>query len=319
MAGFEVPRAADDAGQQLRREEEAVALVQAEREERPAQRLVVREHDLRVRRRLALRVHQGPRRNLLALVESDPDLSQCDDAGRHVEEERLVPRGAGYSDADGVGAEPGLAAAVGGDERGVAGHVHEVDRDEPRRHRHLGVGADAAQVVDVAQRRRHRAELARPLDQPLHHLHADPLAVSETPVEQHHRAAVPHHGKTGIRTHGLVRDVVDVVRDHSDAVAVVAPEVGIHQVVGNLGGLGGLAAGPFEQGADHAAQLDIGEVVHGGGHSMVPESSHIIMWVRGARERDSPDVRIPSLRRQYARCGRCLHVPPRALLLPDRP
>ena len=43
------------------------------------------------------------------------------------------------------------------------------------------------------------------------------------------------------------------------------------------------------------------ELVHGGGHSMVPESSHIIMCVHGARERDSPDSRIPSLRRQYAR------------------
>ena len=109
-------------------------------------------------------------------------------------------RGAGHPDADGVGAEPGLAAAIGGDERRVAGDVHEVDGDEPRRHRHLGVGADAAEVVNIAQRCHDRSELARPLDQPFHHLHADPLAVSQAAVEQHHRAAVPHHGETGIRT-----------------------------------------------------------------------------------------------------------------------
>ena len=101
-----------------------------------------------------------------------------------------MPRGAGHPDADGVGAEPGVAAAVGGDQRRMAGHVHEMDRDEPRRHRHLGVGSDSAQVVHVAQRRHHRSEIARPLDELRHHFHADPLAESQATVEQHHRAAV---------------------------------------------------------------------------------------------------------------------------------
>ena len=58
----------------------------------------------------------------------------------------------------------------------------------PRRHRHLGVGADAAEVVDVAQRRHHRSELARPPDQPFHHLRPYPLAEPHAAVEHHHRA-----------------------------------------------------------------------------------------------------------------------------------
>ena len=81
----------------------------------------------------------------------------------------------------------------------MAGDVHEVHRDEPRRHRHLGVGADATEVVDVAQRRHHRSELARPLEQPLHHLRAHPLPESESSVELHHRAAVADQGESGIR------------------------------------------------------------------------------------------------------------------------
>ena len=136
----------------------------------------------------------------------------------------------------------------------------------PGRHRHLGVGADAAEVMDVAQRGHHRSEFARAFDQPLHHLRPDPLPETESAVEQHHRATVAHHGKPGIRMHGLVRDVVDIVRNHPDAVAVVTPQVRIHQVVGDLGGFGRLAAGSFEEGADDASELAIREMVHGAEH-----------------------------------------------------
>ena len=106
-------------------------------------------------------------------------------------------------------------------------------------------------MVGVAKRRHHRAELARPFDEPLHHLRADALAEAEPAVELHHRAAVPDQGEAGVRAHRPVPDVPDVVRDEPDAVAVVAAEVRIHEMVGDLGGFGRLAARPFEQGADH--------------------------------------------------------------------
>ena len=104
--------AAHHSGQKLGGEEQAVALVQRERQERPAFRLVVREHDLRVGRRLALCVHERPCRNPLALVEGDPDLAQCDHAGRHVQEKRLVSRRCfGHPDVQ-MGLVPKRAAAM---------------------------------------------------------------------------------------------------------------------------------------------------------------------------------------------------------------
>ena len=183
-----------------------------------------------------------------------------------------MPRGTRHPDADGVGGKPAVAPAVGSDERRVAGHVHEVHRDEPRRYRHLRVGADAPEVMDIAKRRHHRPELAGALDEALHHLRADPLAESETSVELHHRAPVPDQGQPGVRVHRPVGDVLNVMRNEPDAVAVVAAQIRVDEVVGDLGGLGGLAPGPLEEGPDHAPQLDIREAVHGGAHSSLTAS-----------------------------------------------
>ena len=264
----------------------------------PPLRLVLREHDLRVRRRLSARVDEGSGRQLLALVEGDPDLAHRDEPRRHVEQKGLVSRGARHADADGVGGEPSMAAPEGRDEGRVTGHVHEVHRDHSGRHRHLRVGADAPEMVDVAKGRHHRSELARPLDEPLHHLRADALAEAEAAVELHHRAAVPDEGETGVRAHRAVHDVVDVMRDEPDAVAVVAAEVRVHEVIGNLSGFGGLAARPFEQGADHAPHRDVLELVHGGAHSSRLRTAPAHAGRTGGRERigrPSPMIRPRSI------------------------
>ncbi len=92
-----------------------------------------------------------------------------------------------HADAERVRHEPPVAAAERRDERRVAHHVDEVDRDEAGCRRLLGVRADPADVEGAAER--HRGEPERPRAR---HARRDPLSPDELA-----EAAPPVHREDG--------------------------------------------------------------------------------------------------------------------------
>ena len=218
------------AGQHLADKGERVALVLAKGQQRAA-RLAV--HGAGVGRRLALAVEQGAGLHLLALVAGDAHLAHRDDAGRHVEDDRPVGLGARYRDADGVGAEARIGAAPRRHGRPLIGDVDEMERDEARRGAHLAIGADPADMMRVAQRDDRDPGLARLGDADHRRLARGDLAPGALAVIDDQRAVLADDAALAVGDDGAAREMLQIVRDQADAVAVVAAQIGLDQVVGD--------------------------------------------------------------------------------------
>ena len=155
----------------------------------------------------------------------------------------LGPR---YGDADGVGAEARIGAAPRRHGRARIGDVDEMERDETRLGAHLAIGADPADMMRVAQRDDRDPGLARLGDADHHRLARGDLAPGALAVIDDQGAVLADDAALAVGEDRAAREMLQIVRDQPDAVAVVAAQIGLDQVVGNELRLVGLTAGSFE-------------------------------------------------------------------------
>ena len=82
--------------------------------------------------------------------------------------------------------------------------------------------ADAADVMRILQPNDADAVFLRALDADVHRLLGDDLAIAGAPLDHDHCAIVAVDLGVVVALAGACRGVLDVVRHHADAVAVVA-------------------------------------------------------------------------------------------------
>ncbi len=88
--------------------------------------------------------------------------------------------------------------------------------------------------------------LARALDREVGEFERHDLAVAELPVADQERPLVLDQADVAVREQRPFGQVLDIGRQHADAVAVVAFQIGLDQVAGDDGALGLVAAGRGE-------------------------------------------------------------------------
>ena len=225
--------------QQLRRQGQAIALVPGDRRAQGQQRaLPAHRHGARIEARLARLVENAARRQPPPLGRRHPHLAEGHLAGRHVEQEGRAIGAAGKCDHQGIGPQAGSGAAGGGDGGVAVADIGEGQHDQTLLQSHLGIGADAADVVRVPDRQGHQAQLPRPGHGLQHGFADDPLAVAPVPGEAQYGAAVLHQPCRGVGPQGLLGDAGEIIRQHPDPMAVMAGEIGVHQVLGHQPRLG---------------------------------------------------------------------------------
>ena len=111
--------------------------------------------------------------------------------------------------------------------------VDEVQRDHAGAGGNLAIGADAADMVRIAQPVHRDAMLLRGLDRPFDRLMRDHLAVAGPRVPDRDRAGVGDDLRrlVGLQRAGL--EVAHIGDQHPDAVAVMAAQIGLDQMIGN--------------------------------------------------------------------------------------
>ena len=232
------------AGQQVADHREAAALVQAERQDGAVGRVV---HHAGIGGGLAGGVDQQAFVHLHLLVVGDADLAHRHLAGGEVEHDRLLAL-ARHGGAVGVGGEARLGAAERRHQRLVAVHVHPVRAHHAGARALLGPVADAPDVMGVGEADDADAVLFGALDADIHRLLGDHLAVAGAAVDHDDGTIILHDLCMMVTDAGARRGVLDIGRHHADAVAVVAEQVGQHQMVCNQPGLLGRAAvGPADR------------------------------------------------------------------------
>ena len=144
---------------------------------------------------------------------------------------------AGNGDTDRIGQEASLAPAKRRNAGRTGGDVDEVQRHHAGARGDLAIGADAADVMRVAQAVDGDAVLARGLDRPLDRLTRDHLAVAAMRVPDRDRAGVGDDLRllVGLQVAGL--EIPDIGDQHADAVAVMTAQIGLDQMVGDDVGL----------------------------------------------------------------------------------
>ena len=212
---------------------------------------------------MALVVDQAVRCDQLALVHRHPGLALGDHAGGEVQDHR-VAAGQRHAGAERVGAKARIGATVRGDDA-ARDHVDEMHRHHAGGGGLLGPGADAAEVVRVAQRDDAAARRACTLNAQRHRLGTDDLAETAVAVQPQHRAAVEQRRDMGVGRQAALQKRIGVARQHANAVRVVAGEVGGDQVGRDGLHLGLLAAKTPHQALHRSAQARNGNQV-GVGH-----------------------------------------------------
>ena len=245
------PAAAHGPGEKLAQKREPVALVKPEGEDRAA-RLSV--HDARVGARVALGVDEHPLCHLLSPVHGDANLSEGDDAGGEVEDDRRLALRRGKGDAEGVRQESRVAAAKRGDDRRVSDDVHEVDRDEPRGRCLFSVGTDAADVRSVPERHQRDPSHSGALHACGDPLPGDNLAEALPPVRGEHPPSQVLDPCVGPGVDQTGTNAAHVLRQHADSMAVVPGQVGIDEVIGDDPGIRIGGAGRNEQASGDPAK-----------------------------------------------------------------
>ena len=206
---------------------------------------------------LAVGVDQAVGRDGLPALERGEHLALGDARGGEVEDDRR--RGLDRdADRDRVGREAPVDAAERRHDR-PRHHRHEMQRDQPLGGRHLRVVADAAEMSGVAKRDRGAAEFLRPRDAEAGGGGADHLAEPILSVEHGEGAAVEHRLDLAVRLDDAVPHPFDVAGHADDAVAVVAGERRLDQVMADRLCLLGRRADPLEHlGATSVRALSAG-------------------------------------------------------------
>jgi hypothetical protein len=163
-------------------------------------------------------------------------------------------------DADRIGGVAPLLAAERRHQQAV------LDVDEMDRHQ-AGVGgllapfADPPDMGGMAQRHDRHPGLLGLGDADLDGLRGDGLAEAVVAFQHGMGRALGNHRDRQARDGASGPHVLDIARRPDDAVAVVAGEVGIHQVAGDALGLGVVTADLDEYGGDEIAQYGDGNGV----------------------------------------------------------
>ncbi len=104
-------------------------------------------------------------------------------------------------------------------------------RDEARRDRHFGPGADPPDVMRIVEADCRKPVLLRTLDGDGHAVVADDLAIASLTVEAHERPGIELKRGRLIQLKPAFLKRLHIARDHANAVAVVALEVGFDKVL----------------------------------------------------------------------------------------
>ena len=136
----------------------------------------------------------------------------------------------------------------------MADDVDVVQGDEAGGRTLLRPGADAAEMMRALERDERHAMLARPRDANGHGLASQHLADADPAVEHHDRAPVADDANATAQFEPPLAHRRHIVRQHADAVRVMAGQVGVDEVAGDGGGLFGVAAGAAANGLRKGAQ-----------------------------------------------------------------
>ena len=216
-------------GQDLDEQREAVALVPGGGGQGTRR---IGEERLGIAGRTAAVVDDRTLGQQLALVARDPDLAGGDRAGGHVVDQRLLARPR-HAERDRIDREAPVRAAERRHLDAKARGVDEVQRDQTGGRGLLGPGADPAHVAAVAHADHRDAVCAGALDAELDRFLRDHLAEPLAAVDHHDRAGVRHDLNVPVRRPFAGAQQLDVGRDPDHAVAVVAHEVGLDQMIGH--------------------------------------------------------------------------------------
>ena len=108
-----------------------------------------------------------------------------------------------------------------------------MERYEARFGAHLAIGADPADVVRVAQGDDCDPGLARLGDAEQRRFARRDLAPGALAVIDDQRAVLADDASLAVGDDGTVCEMLQIVRDQPDAVAVMAAQIGLDQVVGD--------------------------------------------------------------------------------------
>ena len=97
--------------------------------------------------------------------------------------------------------------------------------------------ADAPDMMRVGEADDADAVLFSAVDADIHGLLGDDLTVARAAVDHNYSAIIARNLCMMVTDTGARRGVLDIGRDHAHAVAVVAEQVGQHQMVGDQAGL----------------------------------------------------------------------------------
>ena len=130
-----------------------------------------------------------------------------------------------------------------------------MDRDEARLGAHLAIGADPADVMRVAQSHHRDPGLTRFGDADHYCFARGDLAPSALAVIDDQRAVLADNAAFSVCEDGAVREMLQIIRNQADPMAVVAAQIGLDQVVGDDLRLVRLTACSFEEAQCDPLQL----------------------------------------------------------------
>src|SRR5262249_14725776 len=132
--------------------------------------------------------------------------------------------------------------------------VDEVDGDQPLLRCDLAVGADAADVMRVPEPVYRDATATGGLGRPDRGVARYHLAVAIASVPDREIPALAHHLRHLVRNQRARFEIPHVMREHPDAVAVVAGQIGVDEMIGDDLRLRRAAAGLLQEGDGEAAE-----------------------------------------------------------------
>ena len=141
-------------------------------------------------------------------------------------------------------------------------HIDKVQRHQARCGHLLGPGADAAQVMGIAQCHDATALGLGAGYAQCHGLLADHLAKALLAVQAQHGPGVQQHADLCVGPQAPLQVGVGIARQHADAVRVMPGQVGLDQVIHHGGHLGVTAAKAAHQQAHGRQQGWQGDQVH---------------------------------------------------------
>ena len=128
----------------------------------------------------------------------------------------------------------------------MADHIDEMQGDQPGRGALLAIAPDPADVMGVAQRHGNESGLFGALDAEFGQPAGHHLAVAALAVIEQDRALLAQDPAGAIGNQRAGGEIAHIAGNHADAMAVMAAEVRLHEMIGHDPGLRRRAAGGDE-------------------------------------------------------------------------